>query len=145
MDVSNSSQIFDEAAKLCKASKGTYNWRGQLILEDLLNEWFSESVTSDPRDSKFTESEQRRQKQFFLGSIQLVPGSLFKILVQQSPHSSDRYLISFVNNQTFFVGKSFLYRQSMLWWVFVAINYSVVMFYDIAMILLFRHLVTNSH
>ena len=42
--------IFDEAAKLCKASKDAYNWEGWLISKDLLNEWIAIGVIFEVLD-----------------------------------------------------------------------------------------------
>ena len=42
--------LFDEAAKLGKASGDAYNWGRQLILYDLLNEWVAKGVASGVKD-----------------------------------------------------------------------------------------------
>ena len=42
--------IFDQAAKLGKASRDAYNQGLLLILQDLLKNWVAEGVTSDVND-----------------------------------------------------------------------------------------------
>ena len=42
--------LFDEAAKLGKASEDTYNWGRWLILYDLLNGWVAKGVASGVKD-----------------------------------------------------------------------------------------------
>ena len=44
--------IFDQAAKLGKASRDAYNLGLWLIFQDLLKNWFAEGVASDVNDFK---------------------------------------------------------------------------------------------
>ena len=41
---------FDEAAKLGKATEDAYNQEDWLIFKDILNEWVSKGLASDPHD-----------------------------------------------------------------------------------------------
>ena len=42
--------LFDEAAKLGKASEDVFNGGGGLIMEDFLNEWVAKGVASNLND-----------------------------------------------------------------------------------------------